>query len=50
MKSIPVIWIEKTFTDTSRKAVIKANLALGPNLSLISSKKPIKNKPTPNTK
>ena len=50
IKSIPYIWIEKTFTETNRMAVIEANLALGLNLNLISSKKPIKNKPVPSTK
>ena len=50
IKSIPVISIEKILIDNNKIMVIEANLALGLNLNLISSKKPIKNKPTPNTK
>ena len=49
-KSIPFIWIEKIFTQINRNAVIKINLAFGLNLTLISSKKPIKNNPVPKTK
>ena len=42
--------IEKTLIETNRIAGIEANLALGLNLNLISSKKPIKNNPVPSAK
>ena len=48
IKSIPTIWIEKTFKHIKRKTVIKANLVLALILNLISSKKPMKNKKVSN--